>query len=63
MTDVGSSPISLPTPADKTTMPTVVSKIFNSVRIRHSTGNAVIEKATPENNMKYVHFTLWSMKW
>lgn len=46
--------ISFPTPADRTTIPTVVSKSLSSVRIRHSTGNAVIENATPAKSMKYV---------
>jgi hypothetical protein len=44
--------MSLPTPADKTTIPTVVSSSLSSVRMRHSTGNAVIEYATPVKSMK-----------
>src|SRR5882757_3371070 len=55
--------ISFPTPADKTTIPTVVSKSLSSVRIRHNTGNAVIENATPANSMKYVKWTALSTKW
>ena len=49
--------ISFPTPADKTTIPTVVSKSLSSVRMRHKTGNAVIENATPANSMKCVNST------
>jgi len=52
--------ISFPTPADKTTIPTVVSKSLSSVRIRHSTGNAVMENATPANSMKCVNSTVLS---
>ena len=55
------SPMSLPTPALSTTIPTVVSNNFNSVKILHNTGNAVIEYATPVNNIKYVNLMLWSM--
>jgi hypothetical protein len=33
---------SFPTPAARTVTPTGVPKSFNSVRIRHRTGNAVI---------------------
>ena len=54
--------ISLPTPAESTTIPTVVSRILSSVRIRQRTGNAVIEYATPVKSMKLVNLTLWSMK-
>ena len=49
--------MSLPTPAESTTMPTVVSSSLSSVRIRHRTGNAVMEYATPVNSMKLVNFT------
>lgn len=35
--------MSLPTPAESTTIPTVVSRSFSSVRIRQRTGNAVME--------------------
>ena len=49
--------ISFPTPADNTTIPTVVSKSLSSVRIRHNTGNAVMENATPANSMKCVNST------
>ena len=35
--------MSLPTPAERTTIPTVVSRSLSSVNIRHRTGNAVIE--------------------
>jgi len=52
--------ISFPTPADKTTIPTVVSNSLSSVRIRHKTGNAVMENATPANNMKWVNWTVLS---
>jgi len=52
--------ISFPTPADKTTIPTVVSRSLSSVRIRHNTGNAVIENATPANSMKCVNSTALS---
>ena len=52
--------ISFPTPADKTTIPTVVSRSLSSVRIRHSTGNAVMENATPANSMKCVNSTVLS---
>ena len=52
--------ISFPTPADRTTIPTVVSKSLSSVRIRHKTGNAVMENATPENSMKWVNWTVLS---
>ena len=44
--------MSFPTPADKTTTPTVVSSSLSSVRMRHSTGKAVIEYATPVKSMK-----------
>lgn len=44
--------ISFPTPAERTTIPTVVSSSFSSVKIRHRTGNAVIEYATPVKSMK-----------
>ena len=47
-------PISFPTPAERTTIPTVVSRSFSSVRMRQRTGKAVIEYATPVNNMKWV---------
>lgn len=50
--------ISFPTPAESTTMPTVVSNSLSSVRIRQSTGKAVIEKATPAKSMKYVNLML-----
>jgi len=46
--------ISFPTPAERTHTPTVVSRSFNSVRIRHKTGNAVMLYATPQNNRKWV---------
>ena len=49
--------MSLPTPADKTTIPTVVSSSLSSVRMRHSTGKAVIEYATPVKSMKWVYET------
>ena len=49
--------ISFPTPADKATIPTVVSKSLSSVKIRHNTGNAVMENATPANSMKCVNST------
>src|SRR6266702_4716335 len=49
--------ISLPTPADKTTIPTVVSSSLSSVRMRHSTGKAVIEYATPVKSIKCVYDT------
>ena len=52
--------ISFPIPADKTTIPTVVSRSLSSVRMRHNTGNAVIENATPVNNMKCVNSTVLS---
>ena len=52
--------ISFPIPADKTTMPTVVSRSLSSVRMRHNTGNAVIENATPANSMKCVNSTVLS---
>jgi len=55
--------ISFPIPADKTTIPTVVSKSLSSVRIRHKTGNAVMENATPANSMKCVNWTVLSMNW
>lgn len=54
--------MSFPTPAERTTMPTVVSKSFSSVKIRQRTGKAVMEYATPVNNMKWVNLTDWSMK-
>lgn len=47
--------ISFPTPADKTTIPTVVSRSLSSVRIRHNTGNAVMENATPAKSIKWVN--------
>jgi hypothetical protein len=40
-------PISLPTPGERTTVPTVVSRSFSSVRMRQRTGKAVIEYVTP----------------
>src|ERR1700733_8080406 len=43
---------SLPTPAERVTTPTVVSRSFVSVRIRHKTGNAVMHTATAENRTK-----------
>lgn len=49
--------MSLPTPADKTTIPTVVSSNLSSVRMRHSTGKAVIEYATPVKSMKCGYVT------
>jgi len=52
--------ISFPTPADKATTPTVVSKSSSSVRMRHNTGNAVMENATPANSMKCVNSTVLS---
>ena len=56
--------MSLPTPADNTTIPTVVSSSLSSVRMRHSTGKAVIENATPVKSMKWVYDTSdASMKW
>ena len=54
--------MSFPIPADNTTIPTVVSKSFSSVKIRQSTGNAVMENAIPVNNMKCVNLTDWSTK-
>lgn len=53
--------ISFATPAESTTIPTVVSSSCNSVRMRHSTGKAVIENATPVNSMKWVNSMLESM--
>lgn len=50
--------MSFPTPAERTTIPTVVSRSFSSVRIRHKTGNAVMEYATPVKSMKSVNLTL-----
>jgi hypothetical protein len=38
---------SLPTPAERTTTPTVVSSSLSSVRIRQRTGKAVIDMAVP----------------
>jgi hypothetical protein len=55
--------ISFPTPADKTTIPTVVSKSLSPVRMRHKTGKAVIENATPANSMKCVSWTALSTNW
>ena len=49
-------PISFPTPADNTTIPTVVSKSFNSDNILQRTGKAVIENATPAKSMKCVNW-------
>ena len=49
--------ISLQTPADRTTIPTVVSSSLSSVRMRHNKGNAVIEYATPVKSMKVVYDT------
>ena len=46
--------ISLQTPADKTTIPTVVSSNLSSVRMRHNKGNAVIEYATPVKSVNVV---------
>lgn len=47
--------ISFPTPADRTTIPTVVSTSLSSVRMRQRTGKAVIEYATPVKSMKLVN--------
>lgn len=44
---------SFPTPAESVTTPTVVSSKRVSVRIRQSTGKAVIPIATATNKMKY----------
>jgi hypothetical protein len=44
-------------------IPTVVSRSFNSVRMRQRTGKAVIEYATPVKSMKWVNWTEGSMKW
>jgi hypothetical protein len=44
--------ISFPTPAERTQTPTVVSRSLSSVRILQSTGKAVIEYATQQNNIK-----------
>lgn len=52
--------ISFPTPADNTTIPTVVSRSLSSVRIRQRTGNAVMENATPTKSIKFVNFTFSS---
>ena len=52
--------ISSPIPADKTTIPTVVSRSLSSVKMRHNTGNAVIENATQANSMKCVNSTVLS---
>jgi len=49
--------MSLPTPADMTTIPTVVSSSLSSVRTRHNSGNAVIEYATPVKSMKVMYDT------
>lgn len=49
--------MSFPTPADKTIIPTVVSSSFSSVRMRHKTGKAVIEYATPVKSMKWGYDT------
>ena len=54
--------MSFPTPAESTTIPTVVSSSLSSVKIRHRTGNAVMEYATPVKSMKLVNLTLGSMK-
>lgn len=54
---------SLPTPAERTTMPTVVSRSLSSVRMRQRTGKAVMENATPVKSIKCVKAMLWSMKW
>ena len=43
---------SFPTPADRTTIPRVVSSNLSSVRMRQRTGKAVIEYATPVKSMK-----------
>ena len=50
--------ISFPIAADKTTIPTVVSRSLSSVRMRHNTGNAVIEDATPADSTKCVNSTV-----
>ena len=52
--------ISFPIPAGKTTIPTVVCGSLSSVKMRHNTGNAVIENATPANSMKCVNSTVLS---
>ena len=49
--------ISLQTPADRTTIPTLVSSSLSSVRMRHNKGNAVIEYATAVKSMKVVYDT------
>ena len=54
--------MSIPEPADKTTIPTVVSSSLSSVKIRHRTGKAVIDSVTAVNSMKLVKLTLGSMK-
>lgn len=50
--------ISFPTPAESTTMPTVVSRSLSSVRIRHRTGKAVIENTTAVKSIKSVNLML-----
>jgi len=49
--------ISLPTPAEMTTTPRVVSNSLSSVRMRHNKGNAVIEYATPVKSIKVEYDT------
>ena len=55
--------MSFPTPADSTTIPTVVSRSLSSVRMRHRTGKAVMEYATPVNSIKFVNLIDGSMNW
>ena len=53
--------ISFLMPAERTTIPTIVSSNFNSVKILQRTGNTVIEYATPMNSMKCMNLMLWLM--
>lgn len=43
---------SFPTPAERTTIPTVVSRSLSSVMIRHRTGKAVMDMATYETSKR-----------
>jgi hypothetical protein len=49
---------SLPTPAARTTVPTVVSRSLHSVRMRQRTGNAVMDMAVPTKRRKWPKFTV-----
>ena len=51
-------PMKLPTPAKRKTI-TVVSRSFSSVTMRQRTGKAVIECATPVNDMEWVKTISW----